>query len=129
MRRLILGVVVVSSLLVLNFSVPPDFERATISGMVRSPSGDGITGVLVRAINTDRRISVSVFTQTGGYYRADSLFPGAYEVRAELKGFESAVSRNVQANGHVTLDLILKKPAVATASLTSGDVFSQFPED
>ena len=129
MRRLILGVVVVSSLLILNFSVPPDFERATISGMVRSPSGDGITGVLVRAINTDRRISVSVFTQTGGYYRADSLFPGAYEVRAELKGFESAISRNVRANGHVTLDLILKKPAVATASLTSGDVFSQFPED
>ena len=126
MRRLIPGIVVVFSVLVVNFASEAKFERATISGTVKSPAGDGLTGVLVRLINTDRRISVSVLSQAGGRYFADALFPGTYEVRAELKGYGPAIKKGVQADGPVSVNLVLREPAAA--HLTSADVFDQFPE-
>ena len=128
MRKFILGVTVLSCLLVLNFASEPKFERATISGTVKDSTGSGLSGVLMRLINTDRNISVSVLSQAGGRYYADALFTGTYEVRAERKGYESAVKNGVPATGHVVIDLVIKKVADEATYLSSADVFGQFPE-
>ena len=128
MRKLILGVMVLSCVLVLNFASEPKFERATISGTVKDSTGSGLSGVLVRLINTDRNISVSVLSQAGGRYYADALFTGTYEVRAERKGYESAVKSGVPATGQVLLDLVVRKVDNEDTYLSSADVFGQFPE-
>ena len=129
MRRLVLGILVLSCVWVLILASEPKFERATISGTVKSSTGGGLSGVLVRLINTDRSISVSVLSQAGGLYYADVLFPGSYEIRAERKGYQSAVKSGVRAKGHISVDLVVRKVADEDTYLSSEHVFDQFPED
>ena len=129
MRKLFLGVLFLSSVWVLSFASEPKFKRAAISGTVKTTQGHGLSGVLVRLINTDRSISVSVLSQAGGRYYADALFPGNYEVRAERKGYQSAVKGGVRADGPTSIDLVVRKVANEDSYLSSEHVFNQFPED
>src|SRR5262245_8479043 len=81
---------IVLVLIGLNFGSGPTEGTAVLSGTVKDETGSGLNGVLVHLINIDRHVSVSVITQAGGRYSADSLFPGSYEVRAERKGYQTA---------------------------------------
>jgi virginiamycin B lyase len=115
-------------LLGLNLISGPDLGTATFSGTVTDEKGVGMSGVLIRLMNTDLNLSVSVITR-GGSYHAESLPPGNYEVRAERKGFDPSVRKGVRIDTRGSADLVLKKSQSQTPHLSAKDVYGQFPED
>ncbi len=133
MPKLAWSVVVIFSVsffvMVLGLASGPTAGTAVISGTVKNEKGSALNGVLVRLINTDRQVSVSVITQGGGRYRVDSLFPGTYEVRAERKGFETSVKGGLTVDTRASVDLVLKKRQGPEDHLALEDLPAQFPED
>src|SRR5262245_32209728 len=110
------------------FALEPTPGTTTISGTVKDDKGGGVQGVLVRLVNTDRRITTSVITGPGGRYFADSMPAGSYEVWAERKGFEAASRRAVTTAKPVSVDLVIKARGPHVAHITPADVYTQFPE-
>ncbi len=133
MPKLAWSVVVIFSVsffvMVLGLASGPTAGTAVISGTVRNEKGSALNGVLVRLINTDRQVSVSVITQGGGRYRVDSLFPGTYEVRAERKGYETSVKGGLKVDTRASVDLVLKKREGSAGYLSIEDLPAQFPDD
>ncbi len=113
----------------LNLAAGPIEGTASISGTVRDEKGSPFDGILVRLINTDRNVTVSVITQSGGRYAADSLFSGTYEVRAERQGWKTAIKQGVRVVNRAAVDLVLNKQQVKPGHLTLEDLPGQFPED
>ena len=128
-RKVAWGVAIVFFALVLSFAAGPDSPAGTISGTVKDEKGAALDGVLVKVVNKERRIAVSVITRGGGRYAANLLFPGTYEVRADRKGFETSIKDGIRADARPSIDLVMKKQTAQAAHLTSGDVLAQFPED
>ena len=123
------GVVVSIFVVVLGLASGPTLGPGEISGTVKGENGRGLEGILVRLINTDQQVSVSVITQGGGRYHADSLLAGTYEVRAERRGFETSVKRGLKVDSPASLDLVLKKRQGPEDYLALEDMPAQFPED
>jgi len=69
--------------------------RGGISGLVSDPTGAVVPGAKVTALNHATGIAQSTVTTGGGLYSFVSLNPGAYEVKAAHKGFESVAEENV----------------------------------
>src|SRR5580658_8073137 len=69
--------------------------RGTINGLVSDPSGAVVPGATVTALDHATGIVQSTVTTRGGLYSFVSLNPGAYEVKASHKGFESVAEDNV----------------------------------
>ncbi|MBI2150988.1 MAG: carboxypeptidase regulatory-like domain-containing protein, partial [Acidobacteria bacterium] len=67
--------------------------NATLSGTVSDPTGALIPGVEVTATNTGTGVVSTALTNESGTYRFASLQPGAYEVKAELSGFQPQTFR------------------------------------
>ena len=74
--------------------------RGGISGLVTDTTGAIVPGATVTASNTASGTRLSTVTTGAGLYSFVSLAPGAYDVSATAKGFETVVQKNVQ----VTLD-------------------------
>jgi len=68
---------------------------ATLQGTVKDQTGAAIPGVSVTVIHTDTGTSRNVLTDEAGRYVATQLPIGAYEVRAELAGFQTTVRRGI----------------------------------
>ena len=60
---------------------------ATISGVVKDPSGAPFRGAFVRAQNVQSKISMNVLSDNQGRYRIQNLPPGEYRVRIEAANF------------------------------------------
>ncbi len=69
--------------------------RGSIEGVVKDSSGAVLPGVTVEARSAGGAITSGV-SDAAGVYRFPSLTPGAYEVAANLTGFQSAKVENVQ---------------------------------
>jgi len=70
----------------------PIFAQANfgrILGSVQDQSGSIIFGATVTVTDVQRGISRSLATDQAGEYVAPDLFPGAYKVRVEAKGFKT----------------------------------------
>src|SRR5688500_8862684 len=61
---------------------------ATIRGTVQDPSGGILPGVAVTATNTSTRAAQTAVTDDRGQYFFAGLFPGPYDLKAELSGFK-----------------------------------------
>jgi hypothetical protein len=72
---------------------------ANITGQVTDPTGAAIAGVKVTATDTQRGTQYSAETNADGRYRISNVPVGAYDIKAEAKGFQTATV------SHVTLDL------------------------
>ncbi len=72
--------------------------RGGINGLVTDPSGAIIPGAKVTALNHSTGIKLSTVSTAAGLYSFVSLNPGAYEVTASLKGFESVAQDNVRVS-------------------------------
>jgi hypothetical protein len=70
--------------------------QGAITGEVADSSGAVIAGASVSVTNMETGVRRQVLTNTSGAYSAPSLYPGAYEVRAEMAGFQTAVRSSVQ---------------------------------
>src|SRR5216117_2918873 len=85
---------------------------ASVSGTVDSAVPFKAAQVFVR--NVDKRILYMVYSNAG-QFRAVALFPGNYEVRASVKGFESDVQKLVlKAGDNPKLKLSLRSTAGAS---------------
>jgi Carboxypeptidase regulatory-like domain len=77
------------------WNLPAQEVVAHIRGTVTDPSGAGVPGAEVRAINTQTRVSATVTTKDDGGYEFLSLAPGKYEVIVTKDGFRTSTAHNI----------------------------------
>lgn len=89
-------------------------NAGSLSGNVSDASGAALPGVTVTATNSSTGFNRTVVTETDGTYRFQSLPVGTYEVTADLAGFGSVTTRNVEVNVATdrNLNVILKQATV-----------------
>jgi putative heme-binding domain-containing protein len=81
-----------------------------IRGLVVDPSGDGVEGVMVSAIDDEHRKWTSVFTQKDGSFQISGLRPVAHNIRTRLMGVADEWKSDVAAG---TKDMVIQtRPAV-----------------
>lgn len=90
---------------------------ASITGTVTDPSGAAIAGATVTATEVNRGTVYSTKVDQSGIYNLVRIPVGTYNVKAEAKGFASAVQSNVTLvlNQNARMDFALK---VGSASET-----------
>ncbi len=95
------------------------FDRGTISGVVKDQQGGVIPGATVTATSLQTQQSRTTVTDNSGFYTFPTLAPGRYDVAAELQGFKKAVRSGVQldAAGSLTVEFTLQ-PGAITESVT-----------
>jgi hypothetical protein len=105
----------VSRALVARGGALPAPATGRIFGKIGDASAAVIPGVAVNATNVQTGTVVSAVTNASGAYMLDGLQTGTYQVKAELPGFQTAVSTGVQVNAGspVERDLTMQ---VGTAS-------------
>ena len=123
------GMVVFLALLVSVLCVPALFaqaDRATITGMVRDPSGVALTGVDVRATNTATGVVFPGHTNEAGIYTISGLPVGSYTIQISQTGFKEykrtdiqlSVAQVLQVNADLTVGSIAESVTV-TALLSA----------
>jgi uncharacterized surface anchored protein len=65
--------------------------RSVIFGRVLDPAQAAVAGAAVHVTNTGTNVSTSLSTNDTGYYEADFLVAGSYQVRVEAPGFKQAL--------------------------------------
>ncbi|MBV9494307.1 MAG: carboxypeptidase regulatory-like domain-containing protein, partial [Acidobacteria bacterium] len=85
-----------------------------LSGRVLDESGGALPGVTVTATNDATGFNRTVVTGSDGSYRLQSLPAGTYSVLADLSGFATVTTKNVQVNvaSETNRDVTLKQSAV-----------------
>jgi hypothetical protein len=68
---------------------------ATISGRVTDPSGAAVSGAKVSATSVERGVVYPTSSNSDGYYNLPNLPIGAYNVKVENPGFQTATESNV----------------------------------
>ncbi len=89
-------------------------ETRSVSGVVRSASGEPVPGAVVQIEDTKTLQVRSFVTQEGGKYHFASLSTNvAYEIRASFRGASSKTKTLSEFNGakEPVVDLKLGKPA------------------
>ena len=89
-------------------------NAGSLSGHIADGSGAALPGVTVTATNAATGFNRTVITETDGSYRFASLPIGTYDVTADLAGFGSLTTRNVEINVSTdrTLNITLKQATV-----------------
>jgi hypothetical protein len=90
---------------------------STLSGRVSDSSGGAVPGVTVTAVNTQTGFQRNAVTESDGTYRLLAVPPGTYTVTAELSGFATVTTQNVQVNVATPreLNVTLKQATVSEA--------------
>ena len=83
-------------LLLIPAAVLAQTGSAALGGRVSDASGAALPGVTITATNNATGLSRSVVTASDGSYRFPSLPVGMYTVNADLSGFSSVTTRNVE---------------------------------
>ena len=92
---------------------------ASLAGRVDDGSGGALPGVTVTVTNNETGFTRSVVTGSDGSYRFPSLPPGLYTVTADLAGFATVTTRNVELNVSTERELnIALKPASVKEQIT-----------
>jgi hypothetical protein len=114
-RSRILAAVAPLALLVSVHSIQAQDFAGSIQGVVKSASGQALTGAYVKFTNPERRLTFMVVSQADGHYTMNNLPPGQYTVQGVGNGFQSKPTPVALTNG---------RPATADMSLTDkqGDV-------
>ncbi len=97
--------------------VAAQITRGAISGTVRDASGAVVPGASVTATNPATNSSRTAITDAQGFYRIPALEPASYTVRAELSGFQTVDTRDVDLKTatEVTLNVELKVAGIGEA--------------
>ena len=89
----------------------------TISGVVKDETGGVLPGVEVTARNTGTEATRTGISDDEGRYRLAQLAPGEYELRAELRGFQTALRQGIS--------LSMAQAAVVGITLSVGEISEQ----
>jgi len=73
-------------------------NAGSLSGRVSDATGSALPGVTLTATNSSTGFNRTVITETDGSYRFQSLPIGTYDVTADLAGFGSVTTRQVEIN-------------------------------
>src|SRR5215831_2732223 len=68
----------------------------SIVGTTRDPSGAVIVGALVTVTNAATGVKATEATNDVGAYSFTTLFPGRYDIHAEMRGFRSVDIHGVE---------------------------------
>ena len=74
---------------------PAQETRSMLFGRVLDATGSVVVGATVVVRNADTGVALSFRTNERGYYEANLLLPGNYEISAEMDGFKKLVRRGV----------------------------------
>src|SRR5919112_220621 len=89
-------------ILLLLFAIPHGARAqavyGSISGAITDSTGGVMPGATVTVTSVERKTSDTVVANADGVYVKDRLLPGTYEVRAELRGFKTAVFPSITVN-------------------------------
>src|SRR5256712_10576166 len=99
---------------ILNGIAAAQVTTGGISGTVKDSAGAVLPGVSIKLTNTDTGAPRCVIADEVGRYNAPQLPLGAYEITAELPGFQTAVRRGVT--------LTIGREAVVDFALQVGSV-------
>lgn len=118
-----LGLVLGLFLLGYPFSVLGQVGSGVISGTVKDPSGAVIPQATVTITQTDTGLQRSLTTDAQGYYRAVSLPPGSYNVKAERQGFRVVERTGITlvVGSSVVVDLNMEVGAVTQSVTVAGE--------
>ncbi len=106
------------ALLLTAFLIPAAAQdAAAITGRITDPSGAAVGTATVTAKDVDRGTVFRTPTNGDGVYNLPRLPLGRYEIRAEAKGFETAV--------HSAFALTLGQTATVDMALTIGQISQQ----
>ncbi|HKS26122.1 MAG TPA: TonB-dependent receptor [Thermoanaerobaculia bacterium] len=106
------------ALIVLSLLIPTFLLAQTsagaLGGRVADESGGALPGVTVTATNSATGFSRNVVTGSDGAYRFQALPVGTYNVTADLSGFTSVTTRNVDVSVATerTINFTLKQASV-----------------
>lgn len=89
----------VACVLLLAAPAAAQFDRGTISGVVKDQSGAIVPGVTVTAKSLQTQELATAVTDASGYFTMTTLRPGRYDVNAELDGFKKASRTGVVLDG------------------------------
>ena len=92
----------------------PAGDGAQLAGRVCSPDGNGVQGVTISLCEASTGRTIQVMSGLRGTYRAASLAPGTYELKAEALGFKPAVIPDIRlgAGEGRTVDVTLSFAAI-----------------
>ncbi|MBI3683432.1 MAG: carboxypeptidase regulatory-like domain-containing protein, partial [Acidobacteria bacterium] len=68
-----------------------------IFGRVLDPQGSPAAGARVTVTNVDTNTSTPLTSNETGYYEANLLLPGGYQVTVEATGFRTSIRRGIVA--------------------------------
>lgn len=86
-------------------------NRAAVTGVVTSASGEPTAGALIRIKSADSRLTYLVASEAQGRYRTPELPPGKYAVQAFGGGHQSESPAPVEVNGTPgKLDIVMGAP-------------------
>lgn len=105
------------TLLAIPLALSAQETRSTIAGRILDPDGAAVPGAKVVVTNVDTNTSVEVATNDTGYYEANLLLPGSYQVSAAVSGFRTSVRKGIGLlmNSRLEIDLKLELGAVSDA--------------
>jgi hypothetical protein len=69
--------------------------RSAIFGRVLDPAQSAVIGATVVVTNTDTNVARTTLTNETGYYEANFLIAGRYQVRVEAPGFKQAARSGI----------------------------------
>ena len=97
------------AVLIFGASMRAADDRGTLEGVVKSATGQPLTGAFVKLKNPERRLTFMVISQERGHYSATDLPTGKYTVQGVGNGFQSAWSApfDVSSGKTAKLDLTL----------------------
>ena len=96
-------------LLLFAAALPAQETRSMIFGRVLDPGSAVVPGARVIVTNLDTGTSVDLSTNVTGYYEANLLLPGRYEVTVTMTGFKKAVRSviTLPISTHLAVDVKL----------------------
>src|SRR5258707_8698317 len=78
-----------------------------IAGYVKDSSGTPQMGAVVEIFVSAAMLGTTVFTDSRGYYSADNLLPGTYQVKVTASSFLPSLRENVnlRSGAHLLINL------------------------
>jgi len=96
--------------------------RSMLFGRVLDPQSAAVAGANVTVRNVDTGVALRYTTNSSGYYEANLLLPGSYEITVEMTGFKKLVRMGItlQVASKLDVHLVLEVGGVTeTISVTA----------
>ncbi|MEP6788136.1 MAG: carboxypeptidase-like regulatory domain-containing protein, partial [Acidobacteriota bacterium] len=110
LTRMFAFAIVLSTIMLCVQAVSAQETRGTIRGTVTDPNGGAVPNASVQVIDPTRGNTVKLTTNSDGFYQANYLVPGTYQIAVEAPGFKKTLRDNVllQIGSSIQVDVPLE---------------------